>query len=69
MVSSIRRELEETALVRPSNLASFQLSGSTGSTTVQERPLESRAAASARPINPPPRMMTSERVMDAALSG
>ena len=69
MVSSIRRELDETALVRPSNLASFQLSGSTGSMTAQLSPLESSAAASARPINPPPRMMTSDRVMGAALSG
>src|SRR4029453_1595584 len=68
MVSSIRREEDETALVRPSNFASPQLSGSTGSTTMQRRPLESSAAASARPISPPPRMMTSDRVMEAAVT-
>src|SRR4029453_1307214 len=31
-------------------------------------PLEPSAAASARPISPPPRMMTSDRVMEAAVS-
>ena len=40
-------------------------SGSAGSTTIAERPLESSAEASARPTSPPPKMITSARSMRA----
>src|SRR6185436_10604794 len=63
MVLSMRIELDDTALVRPSNAASFLRSGSDGSTTMALSPLESSAAASARPTIPPPKMMTSARSM------
>ena len=39
-VSSIRIELDETALVRPSNAPLARGAGSAGSTTIAERPLE-----------------------------
>src|SRR4051794_18512779 len=61
MVSSIRIELDDTALVRPSNAASLRKSGSAGSTTIAETPLLSSAAASARPTSPPPKMIASAR--------
>src|SRR5438067_1142648 len=53
MVSSIRIELEETALVRPSNEACWRGVGSAGSTTIAESPLESSADARVRPTSPP----------------
>ena len=49
--------------MRPSNAASFRRSGSAGSTTIADSPLESSAEASARPTSPPPKMMTSARSM------
>src|SRR5205823_4093133 len=63
---SIRIELDETALVRPSNDARFLCSGSAGSTTIAETPLESNAAASASPTIPPPKMITSARSITGA---
>src|SRR5690349_18108003 len=57
----MRIELEETALVRPSNDDSPRGAGSAGSTTIAERPLESSAEASARPTRPPPKMIASAR--------
>src|SRR5579884_2559757 len=59
IVSSIRCELEDTALVRPSNERSFRCAGSAGSMTIADKPLASRAEASASPTKPPPRMITS----------
>src|SRR6185437_13717142 len=66
MVSSMRIELDETALVRPSNEASARGRGSAGSTTIADSPLESSAEASARPTNPPPKMITSARSIAGA---
>ena len=65
IVSSIRIELDETALVRPSNDGVPRGAGSAGSTTMADSPLESSADASARPTNPPPKMITSARSMRA----
>src|SRR5438270_3770473 len=62
----MRIELDETALVRPSKAAPFLCSGSAGSTTIADTPLESSAAASARPTIPPPKMMTSARSIASA---
>src|SRR4051795_4130498 len=62
----MRIELDETALVRPSTAAPFLCSGSAGSTTIAETPLESSAAASASPTIPPPKMMTSARSIASA---
>src|SRR6476469_6566278 len=61
IVSSIRIELEDTALVRPSKHDSPRGAGSAGSTTIAESPLESSAEASARPTRPPPKTITSAR--------
>src|SRR5258707_5233294 len=61
----MRIELEETALVRPSNAASVRRSGSGGSTTITDSPLLSSAEASARPTNPPPKMIASARSIRA----
>src|SRR3954452_13978754 len=63
----MRIELEETAVVRPSKMASERGAGSAGSTTMADRPLESSAEASASPTNPPPKTITSARSMRAAL--
>jgi len=63
IVSSMRMELDETALVRPSKAALVRGAGSAGSTTIADRPLLSRADASARPTIPPPNMITSARSM------
>ena len=67
-ISSIRRELEETALVRPSNLAEVLDLGSAGSTTIALMPLESSAAARVSPTSPPPKMMTSARSIGMGLA-
>ena len=64
----MRIELEETALVRPSNAASVRGAGSAGSTTMDDSPLESSAEASARPTSPPPKMITSARSIARAPS-
>jgi len=63
IVSSIRIELDETAVVRPSKAWVERPTGSAGSTTMAERPLESSAEASVRPARPPPKMITSARSM------
>src|ERR1043165_5970289 len=67
MVRSIRIELDDTALVRPSNAAEVRGAGSAGSTTMAETLLESSAEASASPTSPPPTMITSARSMCRSL--
>jgi hypothetical protein len=63
----MRIELEDTALVRPSNAGSALGAGSAGSTTMVESLLLSSAEASARPIIPPPKMITSAGSMPVPL--
>src|SRR5687768_5903759 len=67
IVSNIRFDEEDRALVRPSNEAPLRASGSAGSITIEDRPLLSSAAASASPTRPPPRMITSARSMARSL--
>src|SRR3954452_13619708 len=68
IVSSMRIELDETALVRPSNAELDRGAGSAESTTIVESPLESSAEASARPITPQQKMIPPARSMGCPLS-